>query len=191
MSDDVAGHNSTRAQPLGRSCRLRPAKIQRSFGKRTPCKAGTAVADPRSRSLQDMHISIPGITSAGQVRLFLHTSFGPNASSMTVMAGKTCNSKEGMISHTMCMHHRCWQLDWQSTCRPAASFPMTGSRWPAAASRRQSCPRHRQSGRRPQTPRDPLRPQSSLLRGTLVNNHLCCLPPAPCALWRTAEASSP
>ena len=26
-----------------------------------------AVADPRSRSLQDMHTSIPGITSAGQV----------------------------------------------------------------------------------------------------------------------------
>ncbi|CAL5222130.1 g4449 [Coccomyxa viridis] len=63
----LSGHDSTRAQPLGRSCRLRPAKIQRSFGKRTPCKAGTAVADPRSRSLQDMHISIPGITSAGQV----------------------------------------------------------------------------------------------------------------------------
>lgn len=111
--------------------------------------------------------------------------------SMTVMARQTCNSKEGMISHTMCMHHRCWQLDWQSTCRPAASFPMTGSRWPAAASRRQSCPRHRQSGHHPQTPLDPLHLQSSLLLGTLVNANLCCFPPAPCALWRTAEGPSP
>jgi len=65
-SGPFAGHTSSRAQPLGRTLNLRCARIQRAFGKRTPCKAGAAVLD-RSRSLKDMHISIPGITSAGQV----------------------------------------------------------------------------------------------------------------------------
>ena len=87
-AEHCAGQHSSRPQPLGRPYNLRPAKIQRVFGKRTPCKAGAAVADPRSRSLQDMHISIPGITSAGQVRFAAHTAHTTHL--LMILMGARC-----------------------------------------------------------------------------------------------------
>lgn len=99
-----------------------------------------------------------------------------------------CNS--GVTVLTVCLYLRYLLLDWQSTYRLAASFPTTGSLLPTEARRRQSCPRHRQSGSHPQIHPAPLHLQSSPLLGTLVSSlsllHDTLQPSKPRKLFDTA-----
>ena len=57
------------ARYFGQHSQLRPARLSKAFTPCPPCKAGAAIVDTgsRSRSLKDLHISIPGVTTAGQV----------------------------------------------------------------------------------------------------------------------------